>query len=159
MIMRRMALSVTLRTSVWPARLAALLLSAAAATNTAYWGLKLSAPASGPAVVAVQAPEVALDAGLVARALGGSASGAGVVSTVAAPVAVAESARFVLVGVVDQQAGGAALIGVDGKAAKPVAVGAPVADGWTLRAVQGRSATLERSGTQLLLELPPRVKG
>lgn len=158
MIMRRMALSVTLGTSLWPARLAALLLSAAAAASAAYWGLKLSGPASGPAVAAVQAPEAALDTGLVARALGGSGAGVGVAAA-GAPLAVAESARFVLVGVVDQQAGGAALIGVDGKAAKPVVVGAPVADGWTLRAVQGRSATLERSGTQLLLELPPRVKG
>ena len=153
-----MALSVTLRTSVWPARLAALLLSAAAAASAAYWGLKLSAPAAGTAVVAVQAPEAALDTGLVARALGGSGTGVAVVAA-GAPPAVAESARFVLMGVVGQHAGGAALIGVDGKAAKPVAVGAPVADGWTLRAVQGRSATLERSGAQLLLELPPRVKG
>ena len=158
MIMRRMALSVTLGTSLWPARLAALLLSAAAAASAAYWGLKLTGPAPGPAVVAVQAPEAALDTGLVARALGGSGAGLGVAAA-GAPLAVAESARFVLVGVVDQQAGGAALIGVDGKAAKPVVVGAPVADGWTLRAVQGRSATLERSGAQLLLELPPRVKG
>ena len=159
MIMRRMALSVTLGTSLWPARLAALLLSAAAAASAAYWALKLSGPAPGPAVAAVQAPEATLDTGLVARALGGAASDAGVASAAGAPVPVAESARFVLMGVVDQQAGGAALIGVDGKAAKPVAVGAAVADGWMLRAVQGRSATLERSGAQLLLELPPRVKG
>ncbi len=159
MIMRRMALSVTLRTSVWPARMAALLLSAAAAGSAAYWGLKLSGPASDPSVVAVQVPDAVLDTSLVARALGGSASGSGVATSADTPVAVAESARFVLVGVVDQRAGGAALIAVDGKAAKPVVVGAPVADGWHLRAVEGRRATLERSGAQLLLELPPRIKG
>jgi general secretion pathway protein C len=45
-----------------------------------------------------------------------------------------------------QNKAGAALIAVDGKAAKPFAVGALVGDEWVLRSVQARQATLVPRG-------------
>lgn len=154
MIMRSMASSTISR---WAPRLAASLLAGLAAAGLVYWGLKVPAPSTGNAVAAVQVPVLAPDTGLVARALGGSAVPADAPLTAAAPAA---SARFALIGVVDQGGSGVALIGLDGKPAKPVAVGASVGEGWVLRQVQGRSATLERDGdAPLRLELPPRIKG
>ncbi len=152
--MRGMASSTISR---WAPRLAASLLAGLAAAGLVYWGLKVPAPSTGNAVAAVQVPVLAPDTGLVARALGGSAVPADAPLTAAAPAA---SARFALIGVVDQGGSGVALIGLDGKPAKPVAVGASVGEGWVLRQVQGRSATLERDGdAPLRLELPPRIKG
>lgn len=155
MIMRSMVSSTTSR---WAPRLAASLLAGLAAAGVVYWALKVPVSGTGSAVAAVQVPVLAPDTGLVARALGGSAAPADLPSAVAAPVAA--SARFALVGVVDQAGSGVALIGLDGKPAKPVAVGASVGEGWVLRHVQGRSATLEREGdAPLRLELPPKIKG
>ncbi len=152
--MRSMASSTISR---WAPRLAASLLAGLAAAGLVYWGLKVPAPSTGNAVAAVQVPVLAPDTGLVARALGGSAVPADAPLTAAAPAA---SARFALIGVVDQGGSGVALIGLDGKPAKPVAVGASVGEGWVLRQVQGRSAILERDGdAPLRLELPPRIKG
>lgn len=152
--MRGMASSTISR---WAPRLAASLLAGLAAAGLVYWGLKVPAPSTGNAFAAVQVPVLAPDTGLVARALGGSAVPADAPLTAAAPAA---SARFALIGVVDQGGSGVALIGLDGKPAKPVAVGASVGEGWVLRQVQGRSATLERDGdAPLRLELPPRIKG
>jgi general secretion pathway protein C len=153
--MRSMASSTISR---WAPRLAASLLAGLAAAGVVYWGLKVPAPGAGSAVAAVQVPVLAPDTGLVARALGGAAVPADVPSAVAAPVAA--SARFALLGVVDQAGRGVALIGLDGKPAKPVALGGSVGEGWVLRQVQGRSVTLERDGdAPLRLELPPRNKG
>lgn len=155
MIMRSMASSTTSR---WAPRLAASLLAGLAAAGGAYWALKVPAPVTGNAVAAVQLPVLAPDTGLVARALGGSAVPADAPMAAAAPAAA--STRFALIGVVDQGGSGVALIGLDGKPAKPVAVGASVGEGWILRQVQGRSATLERDGdAPLRLELPARIKG
>lgn len=155
MIMRSMASSTISR---WAPRLAASLLAGLAAAGLVYWGLKVPAPSTGNAVAAVQVPVLAPDTGLVARALGGSAVPADAPLAAAAPAGA--SARFALLGVVDQGGSGVALIGLDGKPAKPVAVGASVGEGWVLRQVQGRSATLERDGdAPMRLELPPRIKG
>ena len=56
--------------------------------------------------------------------------------------------RFALTGVVAaQNKVGAALIAVDGKAAKPFVVGALVADEWVLHSVQARQATLLPRGS------------
>ena len=114
------------------------------------WGLKLRAPVAP--VAAAVAPELPLqvDAQLVAQALGAGAAGA------ASPATQAPSS-LVLVGVVaDRGAQGAALIAVDGKPPKPVAVGAAVGEGWVLASVAPRRAVLRStSGAgESVLELP-----
>lgn len=154
MIMRRMVLSAP---SLWWPRLAAFVLAALAAASAVVWGLRVAAPAASESAGAVAATAAMVpDAVAVRRALGEVANG----GTNAAPQAasVLESARFALLGVVTQgQTLGAALLSVDGKPAKPVAVGAPVVDGWTLQSVQGRRATLARNGMEMVLELPASV--
>jgi general secretion pathway protein C len=68
----------------------------------------------------------------------------------------------VLLGVLaDRQHGGAALISVDGKAAKPYRVGAPVDGNLVLQSVAGRRAVLAAGvdgPAQMTLELPPLSK-
>ena len=152
MIMRRMPTTA----SPWPPRLAALLLSAAAAGSAAYWVLHWRVASELPlAAGPVASAGAEVDTTAVARALG--ASGASTPATGATTTAGdVETARFVLSGVVaDASAPGLALIAVDGKPAKPVAVGAVVVEGWTLHRVEARRAVLRRNGAELALQLPP----
>src|SRR6218665_1378416 len=90
----------------WGARLGTLALWAAAGASVVFWGLRLSAPAAQamlPAVPDAVAPDAA------------------------APVA-APPGRFALIGVLSgrRSGGGAALIAVDGKPARPFRIGAAV---------------------------------
>lgn len=139
--------------SKWGVRLGTLALWAVAGASVVFWGLRLSAPpaeASGPAVA--PAP-VALDAQALARLLGALPSVPG-----AAPVASLAS-RFTLLGVLSGRSsgGGAALIAVDGKPAKPFRVGTAVDEGLVLQALGPRQAQL---GAQMggpatvLLDIP-----
>jgi len=91
----------------------------------------------------------------VARVLGG---GLATASAAAAAGAAPAISRYVLAGVV---AGsfrtGAALISVDGRAAKPVRVGSLVDDGVMLQSVTARSAVLssgDGASANFTLELP-----
>jgi general secretion pathway protein C len=83
--------------------------------------------------------------------------GAAPVQAVAAPTL---ASRFQLLGVMAGDASqAAALIAVDGQAAKPFRVGAVVADGWVLQSAQGRRVSLgaAANGAQtLVLELPAK---
>ena len=124
---------------------------AAAAACTLYWGLRLTADkttaiAPPPAVV-----QLAADPQLVGRMLGARAVSPAVQASLAS--------RFVLQGVVaGGPLGGAALIAVDGKPAQPFAVGSAVDDGLVLKSTAGRSVTLaasRNSATLLTLEMPP----
>ncbi len=137
----------------WAVRGAALLLWAAAAASGAYWVLKLmGGSGSGPAAPVAARGAPPADPAAVARLLGAVAP-----TTTQAPVATLAS-RFSLVGVAaGRSRGGAALIVVDGKPAKPFRVGNAVDDGIWLQAVEGRKAVLAatRDGPALLtLELP-----
>ncbi len=111
-----------------------------AAGCAVYWGLKLPAVSSGaPAAPAVAGPAVPADPAAVARLLGATPAAASA-GPAAAP---AQSTRFALVGVVAGRShGGAALIAVDGKPAKPYRVGAKVEEGLVLQSVAPRRATL-----------------
>lgn len=137
--------------SPWGVRLGTMALWAAAGASTVYWGLKLSAQA--PALpVAVAAPEpVAPDAQALARLLG---------AVPAAPVAApAAASRFALVGVLAGTAsgGGAALIAIDGKPAKPYRVGAELEPGLVLQALgrnQARLGPSMRGETSVALDIP-----
>jgi general secretion pathway protein C len=114
---------------------------------------------SSASVAAVAtAPAANPDTALVAKALGAS----GPLAAPDAPAPVLASSRFVLVGVVASGAQGAALIAVDGKPAKPFAVGATVGDDFVLQSVQPRQAVLGigavgsvPAGGQVLLAMPP----
>ena len=109
----------------WAPRLATLLLWALAGATAVYWGLKLSASPGGTAPAAAAPEPVVTDTQALARLLGASPVLA------AAEAAPSAASRFVLMGVLAGTAsgGGAALIAVDGKPAKPVRVGAPDYDG------------------------------
>ena len=140
---------------VWGTRLAALVLAALAALSGTYWALKSTHASSVPSA-APAAGFTGLDPQALARALGGG----GAVAPAGAPVAT--STAYVLVGVLaDRQHGGAALISVDGKAAKPYRVGAPVEGNLVLQSVVGRRAVLASgmdSPAQMTLEMPPLSK-
>jgi general secretion pathway protein C len=131
-------------------------LSALAAASLAYWGLKVfGTPAPGAvAPVASVVGMAAIDPQAVVRALGG-----GEVAVPVAAVAPSASSRFSLKGVVaDTSNGGAALISVDGKPARPFQVGDLVDGRLVVQSVTGRKASLA-AGTQapveVVLELPP----
>jgi general secretion pathway protein C len=130
---------------------AALLVWGVVAFSAVTWGLRWSATGASPsqATSAGQAM-VEVDTAAAARSLGDAP----------APVAAAPSlsSRFQLQGVLAGDASqGAALIAVDGKAAKPYRVGAVVADGLVVQSAQGRrvslGATIDGPST-LALELP-----
>jgi general secretion pathway protein C len=140
--------------SLWWTRMATLALAALAAGSAVYWVLKWP---TAPAQFSVaEAPEPApVDSSAAARALGGGAAPV-------ADVAVPESSRFVLAGLVSGGVHrGAALIAVDGKPAKPYRVGAVVSEQWVLASVQPRQVVLapQNGGATdlgITLELPPR---
>jgi general secretion pathway protein C len=132
---------------------ATLVVWGAVAFSAVTWGLRWSATGAAPsnATTAAQAlPE--LDVSAAARSLG-----AAPVQAAAAPTL---ASRFQLQGVMaGGPNAGAALIVVDGKAAKPYRVGAVVADGLVLQSAQGRRVTLGAAmdGPQtLVLELPAK---
>ena len=140
---------------VWGIRLATLLLAALAALSGTYWVLK-STHANSASAASSAAGFSALDPQAVARALGGGGSVA------PSGAAVVPSTAYVLMGVLaDRQHGGAALISVDGKAAKPYRVGATVEGNLVLQSVVGRRAVLAAGmdgPAQMTLELPPLSK-
>lgn len=126
------------------------------AASTVYWALRGpggSALSGGPAPALPG--EAALDPLSVARALGG-----GQAPSAAEPgtAPASDSRRFALVGVLAGTAsGGAALISVDGKPARPYRVGAAVDERLVLQSVQGRRASLGTSmvaPAEITLELP-----
>ena len=141
-------------TSPWPPRIAAFVLAGAAAGSVAVWGLQLRAPAADSLPASPAQALLQVDASVVARALGAPSG------TAAAPAAPSlASSRMVLVGVLAHGGqGGAALIAVDGKPPKPVAVGGRVGEDWVLDAVAPRRAVLRSAagtGDSFALEMPP----
>ena len=124
--------------SPWGLRLATLALWALAGASVVYWGLRLSAPAAGPAFAPPPAEPIAADPQALARLLGATP----VVATPSA--APAASSRFVLLGVLTgtTSGGGAALIAIDGKPARPYRVGATVEPGLVLQSLGRREARL-----------------
>ncbi len=140
---------------VWANRAASFALAALAALSGTYWVLKSTDSDSVSTAAPASASFSALDPLAVARALGGG-------NVLAAPAPASAHTALVLVGVLaDSQHGGAALIAIDGKAAKPYRVGATVDANLVLQSVVGRRAVLGTSldgPAQMTLELPPLSK-
>jgi general secretion pathway protein C len=138
----------------WIVRGATFALWALAAGSAAYWGLKLSAgtpPANAPVAAPRQVGPV--DPMAMARLLGSTPQ------TAAAPApVVALASRLQLVGVAAgaRSGGGAAVISVDGKPARPYRVGSVIEEGLVLRSVRGRQAVVASADGRsvLTLEVP-----
>ena len=142
--------------SKWGVRLGTLALWAAAGASVVFWGLRLSAPAAGAAAPVMVPTAVSPDAQALARLLGAVPAVAGAAPAVAAPTL---ASRFALIGVLSGRSsgGGAALIAVDGKPAKPFRVGAAVDEGLVLQALGPRQAQLGGSmdgAATLTLDMP-----
>ena len=142
--------------ATWTVRGATFALSALAAASVVYWGLKLGGEGrSVSAPLAPTRPVAAADPAAIARLLGSTPAAA----AVATPVASLAS-RFQLIGVAAgaNSGGGAAVISVDGKPARPYRVGSFIEEGLLLQSVQGRRAVLAAQPTGpglVVLELPP----
>ena len=132
----------------WMLRAATFLLWAGAAGCAVVWGLRLAAPASGALVAPVDTGgPAAADPVAVARLLGAQTG-----PLAAVPVA-AVASRFTLLGVLaGRDSGGAALIAVDGKPARPVRVGGTLEEGLVLQSLSGHRAVLgaDRDGPATL---------
>ncbi|MDF1483727.1 general secretion pathway protein C [Ramlibacter sp. H39-3-26] len=127
---------------------------ALAAASAVYWGLRMAPADTGMAPPPPPAAAAQPDAQALARLLG------------AGPQAAAPqpglASRLALVGVLaGRSSGGAALIAIDGKPARPFRVGTAVVDGMVLQSVSTRQARLgpDAAGpAALTLEMPARFK-
>lgn len=142
--------------SKWWSRVFTFFVAALAAASGVYWVLQWPEAAVSPAAPVVLASAAPTDPETLARLLGGASPAAS-----AAPVAGASS-RFVLSGVVaGASRGGAALISIDGKPAKPYPVGSRVDESLVLQSVASRRAVLAASSSgpaSLTLEMKPLAK-
>ena len=139
--------------AAWTVRGATLALWALAAGSAMVWGLKLGGSQRPIAVPPPPLRQVApVDPVALARLLGSSSAAAP-----SAPVPTMAS-RFQLLGVAAgvESGGGAAVIAIDGKPARPYRVGATLEEGVVLQSVHGRQAVLAApNGSPLLtLEVP-----
>lgn len=138
----------------WTLRLVTAVLWALAAASAVYWVLRLSGPAPGastPVASTLAGPgDNAARKAAIARLLGAQ-------PLQTSGVVVAASSRFTLAGVVSQGMGGAALLVVDGKPARPYRVGSAIDDNTVLQSVGPRHAVLSSAAdgsTVQRLELP-----
>ncbi|MEI7447498.1 MAG: type II secretion system protein N, partial [Burkholderiales bacterium] len=135
------------------ARIVSVLLFAALCAIVAAWALALLAPrppiAPAGAVAAAEGPVDLSAAGQLFGGVPQAVSSA----TVAAP------SNIQVAGVLATAGRGVALLAVDGRPAKPFAVGEPVADGLRVRAVTADAVELDRGeggGSPMRLPAPPR---
>lgn len=128
--------------SKWTLRFITALIWALAAASVVYWGLRASGP--GPAVVAPEAVALASSGDALARQTA-IARLLGATKTVATASAAPIASRFSLIGVVTQGHGGAALLAVDGKPARPYRVGSRIDEGMVLQSVGPRHVVLAAS--------------
>ena len=141
--------------SKWSLRGLTLLVWALAAASVAYWGLRLlsGSGALAPVTLAANA-SFTPDPAAVARLLGATPAQAVPQASLAS--------RFALSGVVaGAPGGGAALIAVDGKPARPFRVGSLVEEGLVLQSASARQATLgetRNSPALVTLDMPSLSK-
>ena len=141
--------------SVWATRGLTFLVWALAAASATYWVMRLAPrPLPGGAALTETAADTWVDGPAVARALGLSRTTVG--DGAAAPAA---GSRLSLSGVLATSGGqrGVALIAVDGKPARPYAVGSTVEPGLMLLALEPHRALLgpnAQDGPSVTLSLP-----
>ena len=140
--------------TLWWARGLAFVLAALAAGSATFWTLKGSGGGAGTGAPLAQLQAPVVDATVVAHALGARAQ------AVAAAAEPELASRFKLLGVVADtvRGGGAALIAVDGKPARPVRVGAALDGDLVLQSLQPRRALIGPQGSSqasLTLDMPP----
>jgi general secretion pathway protein C len=132
------------------ARIVSLLLFAALCAIVAGWALQLLAPrapiAPAGAVAQAQPPS---DLSATGQLFGGLPRAADAVAEAPSNIQVA--------GVIAAGPRGVALLSIDGRPAKPFAVGEPVADGMKVRSVSGDEVELERAGQPMRLAAPARA--
>lgn len=142
--------------SRWWSRAVTFLVAALAAASGVYWLLQWPDAAVSPTAPVILASAAPTDPVALARLLGGTSPVAS-----AAPL-VNASSRFVLVGVVAGPShGGAALIAIDGKPARPYPVGSRIDESLVLQSVASRRAVLAASSSgpaALTLEMKPLPK-
>jgi len=132
------------------AKLAAVVLFAALCAVVAGWALQLLAPRAPMApsgAVAQARPPV--DLSRAGQLFGGAPAAA----TAAEPVA---PSNIQVAGVLAAGPRGVALLAIDGKPARPFAVGESVADGLALSSVSGDIVVLDRGGEAVRLPAPTR---
>lgn len=131
-------------------------MAALAAASGVYWLLQWPGAAVSPAATVLVQTTVPNDPAALAGLLGGAHA------AMPAAAVVNATSRFVLAGVVAGAShGGAALIAIDGKPAKPYAVGSRVDDSLMLQSVASRHAVLAASPSgpaAMTLEMKPLQK-
>jgi len=143
----------TMRLRLPIARIASVLLFAALCAIVAVWALQLLAPrapiAPAGAVATVQGPP---DLSAAGQLFGG-------VPRAADAQVQAAPSNIQVSGVLASGERGVALLAIDGRPAKPFAVGDPVSDGMTVRAITGDSVELDRGAGGLPMRLPAPARG
>ena len=145
-----------------PARLSAFVIWALVAAGLVFWGYRLWVRPMVPPANVQTVGESAGGRGDLTRLLGAAPAA----SANLAPQPAAQSTRFHLLGVLAPRSGasaaqaspvGVALIAVDGKPARPYAVGARVDAELVLQSIARRSASIgpAQGGASFVLELPP----
>lgn len=148
-------MATTISQNKWTLRLTTLVVWTLAAASLGFWGLRLSADAS-PAPLSAEIAPINLDPLALARILGANSAQA-VPTTPLASMA----SRFALLGVVaGAPKGGAALIAVDGKPARPYRVGSNLEDGLLVQSANGRQVVLSATmdGPALVTLAMPLLK-
>lgn len=137
---------------LWCARIVTFSLSALAAASVGYWWLKGWPVTTASAVSVVSMEAAPQGPQTLARMLGG-----GAFAVAPAEVQETSATRYVLMGVLAAGSRGAALIAIDGQAAKPVRVGEPVDSTLVLQSVTPRRAVLGsrlKDAAAISLDLP-----
>lgn len=133
------------------ARIVAVALFALLCAIVAGWALQLLAPrapvAPSGAVAQAQPPA---DLGLASQLFGGAPVAGG------EPAAAAAPSNIQVSGVLAAGERGVALLAIDGKPARPFAVGEPVSDGLAVRSVSASEVVLDRGGSPMRLPAPAR---
>ncbi len=130
---------------LWLPRFASLLLLALLAGILAWWVPRLAAPTQAIAPIASGAVALPLNANLAASLFGAQPPKA----------AEAPTLNFKVVGLVSGKRG-SALISVDGRPLRSIALGDEVESGWVLVGIDAERVVLERNGARTEIAAPPR---
>lgn len=130
---------------LWLPRLLSLLLIAAFAAILAWWVPRLAAPTPAIAPVTNDTNSLPSDASAAASLFG----------ALPPKAAQAPTLNFKVLGLVSGRRG-SALISVDGRPVRSVALGDEVESGWMLVGIHSEQIILERNGARTEIATPPR---